>query len=45
MEKKVDFNGREIQFIVETLIGQTYVYVNEEDADRLIMVLSYEEIE
>ena len=42
---KVDFNGREIQFIVETLIGQTYVYVNEEDADRLIMVLSYDDIE
>ena len=42
---RVDFDGREIQFIVETLIGQTYVYVNEEDADRLIMVLSYDDIE
>lgn len=39
---RVDFNGKEIQFIEETLNGQTYIYVNEEDVDRLIMVLYYD---
>jgi len=42
---RVKFNEKEIQFIAETLNGQTYIYVNEEDADRLIMTLYYDDID